>query len=156
MPSSSGLQFSLSESLLPHEAKVLAMVVVGFWARAYSSATARGWTLLWRWLEPSAVRPPDGLLSFVLLVTPAWAPALPMGARRLALLLAICSRELVALVERTRLMAAMAEPLLSCLACRISGSSRFSELAVAQSSQAWTLLDRLRRREAGRLMLLQR
>jgi hypothetical protein len=79
-----------------------------------------------------------------------------MGARRLALLLAICSRELAALVERTRLMAAMAEPLLSCLACLIRGSSRNSESAVAQSSQAWTSLDRPRLREGGRLMLLQR
>lgn len=53
-----------------------------------------------------------------------------------------CSGLPLALVDLMRVIAAIAEPLLSCLACSVSGSSRIS--ASQMDSQAWTSRDRPR------------
>jgi hypothetical protein len=73
---------------------------------------------------------------------------------RLLLLLQACSRAGLpaALNDRSKLISAIAEPLLSCLACAISGSSGVSLLA--QSSQTWTLLERLRLKPGARRVRL--
>jgi hypothetical protein len=66
----------------------------------------------------------------------------------LALLLGCSGLPPVLLVDRSRLMAAMADPLLSCLACAMSwSSSRVS--ASQQNSQACTSRDRPRVSRGG-------
>ena len=86
------------------------------------------------------------LLSFALLAIPPRGAAVIMVALRFALLL--CCRGLppVELVDLSKLIAAMAEPLLSCLACTVRASSRLSE---QQNSHAWTSRDRPRVRRGG-------
>ena len=76
---------------------------------------------------------------------PPRGAALLAAALRFALLLGCRGLPLVLeLVDLSRLIAAMAEPLLSCLACTVRASSWCS--ASHKDSQAWTSLDRPRER----------
>lgn len=82
----------------------------------------------------------DDRPSFGFLDTPCRADALPTGAFRFELLLG-CKAVLPAeLVDLSRLITAIADPLLSCFACAMSASSWLS--ASQQNSHAWTSRDR--------------
>ncbi len=147
LPSSSGLQFSLSESLPDTVTSVVVVLVL-----TLSEGGPR--VLLWMlclWVGAMVLSILamllNDLLSFVLLAAPGRFAALPTGALRFARLL--CSRGLpvVALVDRSKLIMAVAEPLFSRLACTVNASSRFLETAMY--SQEWTLWARPRVRGGG-------
>lgn len=81
-------------------------------------------------------------LSLGFLETPGRADALPIGALRFEVLLG-CNGPTVLpaeLVDLSKLITAIADPLLSCFACAISASSWLS--ASQQNSHAWTSRDR--------------
>src|SRR3569833_2376373 len=139
LPSSSGLQFSLSESW-PDVARsvdtlsfLLSDSSAGLESTGCSAATSRGGALCSR---PTLLRArlSLGFLAFGL------DAGLGHGAMRFVPL--GCSTEPVLLDDRNRLMAAMAEPLDSCSACAVSSSSRFS--ASQANSHACTSRERPR------------
>ena len=149
-PSSSGLQFSLSESL-PDTATSVVVVVVVVLILSEGGARAVLWMLcLWVGAMVLSIlaMPLNDLLSFVLLTAPGRLAGLPTGAFRFARLL-FCSRglPLVALVDLSKLIMAVAEPVFSRLACTVNASSRFFETAMY--SQEWTLWARPRVRGGG-------
>lgn len=142
-PSSSGDQFSLSESL--PEGEVRMEILEDFSFVVLLISLSAGWMLAFEevlllfWRQGAAV---DQRASLGFFALPSRGPSLLRGALRLALELG-CKGALVgpvwieppaALVERIRLIWAMAEPLLSYLACASKGSSWLS--ASQQNSQA--------------------
>lgn len=84
----------------------------------------------------------DARLSLRFLAIPGRANALPNGAFRFELLLGCNGPPVlpVELVDLSKLIIAIADPLLSCFACAVSRSSWLS--ASQQNSHAWTSRDR--------------
>ena len=132
LPSSSGLQFSLSESL-PETVTSVVVVVVAL-TLSEGGPKALLWMLcLWVGAMVLSILAMllNDLLSFVLLTASGRFAELPTGALRFARLL-LCSRglPLVALVDLSKLIMAVAEPVFSRLACTVNASSRFFETAM--------------------------
>lgn len=155
MPSSSGDQFSLSESLPDGDVRMEILVVLSSFVALLFSLPVDCMlsfeeVVLLFWRRGAAV---DQRASLGFFALPSRCPSLLMGALRLALELG-CKGALgcdagpgwieppVALVDRIRLIWAMADPLLSYLAWAIKGSSWLS--ASQQNSQAWTSRERPR------------